>query len=120
MTSDNTRYENLRRTIDERLVSTVFQPIVGLQQAGIIAYEALTRPLAGSGFEYPDQLFDAAEEHELIWELECVTRRVALETASDWPAGGQLFLNATPRRSPVPGCPLRGRAGAPIDRIRGL
>lgn len=88
---------NLYRTIDQGLVSIVFQPIVGLEQAGIIAYEALTRPSPESGFAYPDQLFDAAEQHDLIWELECVTRRAALEAASTWPDGNRLFLNATPQ-----------------------
>jgi EAL domain-containing protein (putative c-di-GMP-specific phosphodiesterase class I)/GGDEF domain-containing protein len=97
MTTEREIRDNLRRTIDQRLVSTVFQPIVGLQQAGIIAYEALTRPAPESGFDSPDQLFDAAEAHDLIWELECVTRRAALEAAADWPAGVQLFLNATPQ-----------------------
>lgn len=89
--------DTLLRTIDQRLVSTVFQPIVGLQRAGFIAYEALTRPDPESGFEYPDQLFDTAEDLDLIWDLECVTRRAALEAAADWPAGIQLFLNATPQ-----------------------
>mgnify|MGYP003110758178 CR=1 FL=1 len=96
MTSTDASRANLRRTIDEGLVSTVFQPIAGLQQAGFIAYEALTRPGPESGFDSADQLFDAAEEHDLIWDLERVTRRAALNAAADWPAGVQLFLNATP------------------------
>jgi len=88
---------NLRRAIDEKLVTTVFQPIVGLDHAGITAYEALTRPAPESGFKFPDQLFDAAEDLGLIWELECVTRRCALQAAADWPIGAQLFLNSTPQ-----------------------
>lgn len=94
-TSDTTA--NLRRTIDEKLITTVFQPIVGLDHAGITAYEALTRPTPESGFKFPDQLFNAAEDLDLIWELECVTRRCALQAAADWPVGAQLFLNSTPQ-----------------------
>jgi EAL domain-containing protein (putative c-di-GMP-specific phosphodiesterase class I)/GGDEF domain-containing protein len=89
-------HDKVRRVIEENLISIVFQPIVGLDQAGVIAFEALTRPDPESGFDSPDELFDAAEDADMTWELEALTRFAALRAASGWPAGTQLFLNCTP------------------------
>ncbi len=88
--------QSLRRVISERLISIAFQPIVGLDQASIIAYEALTRPKPESGFRTPDELFDAAERAGLTWEIEELARSLALERAASWPGGTQLFLNCSP------------------------
>ncbi len=91
------RMEALRRTIDEGLVTAVYQPIVDLERAGICAYEALTRTAPGSAFSNPAELFDAAEELGMLWDLEMVTRRQSFRQASGWPAGVLLFLNCTPQ-----------------------
>ncbi|USN99353.1 MAG: EAL domain-containing protein [Phycisphaeraceae bacterium] len=87
----------IRDTIDRGLVTSVFQPIVDLERAGICAYEALTRTLPESAFRNPGELFDVAEACDLLWELEMVTRRQALNLASGWPAGVLLFINCTPQ-----------------------
>jgi EAL domain-containing protein (putative c-di-GMP-specific phosphodiesterase class I) len=41
-------------------------------------------------------LFTAAEEHELVFELDCVCRESGLRGAVDFPAGTKLFLNIRP------------------------
>lgn len=89
--------DRLMHTIENGLVTSVYQPIVDIGRAEICAYEALTRPAPESDFRSPIELFDAAEACGLLWELEKVTRRQALAQASDWPAGVLLFLNCTPQ-----------------------
>lgn len=87
----------LRDTIDRGLVTAAFQPILNLKTGEVRAYEALTRMLPGSKFRHPGELFDAAEQAGMLWDLELVTRRATLRAAADWPAGVQLFLNCTPQ-----------------------
>lgn len=91
------RMQALRHTIDEGLVTAVYQPIVDLERAGICAYEALTRTAPESAFSNPAELFDAAEDLGMLWDLEMVTRRQTFRQAADWPAGVLLFLNCTPQ-----------------------
>lgn len=86
----------LERLLHERSVRAVFQPIVDLSNGEILGFETLTRPGPDSGFANPGELFDAAEAEQLLWPLEALTREMALEAASSWPAGRLLFLNSSP------------------------
>jgi EAL domain-containing protein (putative c-di-GMP-specific phosphodiesterase class I)/CBS domain-containing protein len=86
----------LRDLIRRARVGAVFQPIVDLCRGSIVAYEALTRPDAASGFDTPADLFEVAAHEGLLWELEEVTRRASLQAAGNWPEGVRLFLNCTP------------------------
>ncbi|MBL9030914.1 MAG: EAL domain-containing protein [Phycisphaerae bacterium] len=87
----------LERLIAQRAVEPVFQPIIGIERSAIAAYETLTRPSDHSGFPDADRLFDAAERHGLLWELEEVTRARALAAASEWEPDVLLFLNCSPQ-----------------------
>ncbi|UQX86863.1 EAL domain-containing protein [Jatrophihabitans telluris] len=64
----------------ERLVRTVFQPIVDLDSGAVVAYEALSRGPAGP-LERPDILFAAARAAGCLTELDELCRRTALESA---------------------------------------
>lgn len=81
---DIIRTENIR---------TVFQPIVSLLNGDILGYEALSRGPAGSPLERPDMMFKAAEEHNMIWELEYLCRLKALEKAQNIVPSKMLFIN---------------------------
>jgi EAL domain-containing protein (putative c-di-GMP-specific phosphodiesterase class I)/GGDEF domain-containing protein len=99
VTRDNLKSEHtaaLSHTIENRLVSAVFQPIVDLQSGQVAGYEALTRPGPESQFDNAEQMFTAAEGNPLGWDLECLARECALEAASGWPQGVLLFLNSSP------------------------
>jgi EAL domain-containing protein (putative c-di-GMP-specific phosphodiesterase class I)/GGDEF domain-containing protein len=89
-------HDRLKRLINAGAVRVVFQPIVDVHDGLIVAYEALSRPAPEFGFERPDQMFEAAAEVGLLWELECATRRSALAAATDWPRDVRLFLNNSP------------------------
>lgn len=82
--------------IAKREIGVAFQPIVDLNDGMIIAYEALSRPAPESGFARPDLLFEAAEKHGLLWDLEEVTRSASLQAAVNWPRDVKLFINTSP------------------------
>jgi EAL domain-containing protein (putative c-di-GMP-specific phosphodiesterase class I) len=91
----DTRRELLETILDRRIYS-VYEPIVEVESRTVFGYEALARGPQGSRFHSPIALFTAAEEHELVFELDCVCRASGLKGAMDFPAGTKLFLNIRP------------------------
>ena len=89
------RHELLETILDHRIYS-VYEPIVEVESRTVFGYEALARGPEGSRFHSPVALFTAAEEHELVFELDCVCRESGLRGAVDFPAGTKLFLNIRP------------------------
>ncbi len=86
----------VRRLIAERRVFVAFQPIWDLHDGGILAFEALTRPAPGYGFDGPLEAFDLAEGLGRAHELDAVCREAILRRARELPAGALLFLNLSP------------------------
>jgi EAL domain-containing protein (putative c-di-GMP-specific phosphodiesterase class I)/CheY-like chemotaxis protein len=91
------RLKELRRIIDERDVSCLFQPVVHFPSRSIFGYEALTRGPQGSDLADPTALFTLAEEAGMVFELERVCREKILRAAKDLPPTQVLFLNLNPR-----------------------
>lgn len=91
---------NLKNVLEQRLLSTHFQPIAELERGQIIGYEALTRGPAGTALESPRALFDEAEATRSLLALEEACWSSALESAMRQSArrahGSRLFLNALP------------------------
>ena len=77
-------------------VSMVFEPIVKLSTQEILGYEALARGVGNPSLETPKDLFAAAAEMDLLFELDCLCRRQALRQAKRLPEGAKLFLNLLP------------------------
>jgi EAL domain-containing protein (putative c-di-GMP-specific phosphodiesterase class I) len=77
-------------------IHTVFQPVVDLQQGGLLGFEALSRGPAGTAHASPINLFEAAKAADLVFELDRHCRRRALKTARDLPAPYRLFINIVP------------------------
>jgi EAL domain-containing protein (putative c-di-GMP-specific phosphodiesterase class I) len=90
-----TRQELLETILDHRIYS-VYEPIVEVESKTVFGYEALARGPEGSAFHSPVALFTSAEEHELVFELDCVCRESGLRGAVDFPTGTKLFLNIRP------------------------
>jgi diguanylate cyclase (GGDEF)-like protein len=90
-------FNELRTTLENRMIKTVFQPIVALSTGSIIGYEALSRGPQGSKLESPDALFRAAEKFNKVWELDFLCRDKALEAAVKLPADKMLFINVDPQ-----------------------
>jgi EAL domain-containing protein (putative c-di-GMP-specific phosphodiesterase class I) len=94
-TRRRSRQELLETVLDHRIYS-VYEPIVEVESKTVFGYEALARGPEGSNFHSPMALFTAAEEFELVFELDCVCRESGLRGAVDFPAGTKLFLNIRP------------------------
>ena len=85
----------LARILHLGLVKSVYQPIVDLPGRRVIGFEALTR--VGSGrFETVELLFKAAEANDVLWSLERLCRRKALEGLPLIGPDQMLFLNVEP------------------------
>jgi EAL domain-containing protein (putative c-di-GMP-specific phosphodiesterase class I)/GGDEF domain-containing protein len=77
-------------------IHTVFQPILDLQNGGILGLEALSRGPAASPHHSPLRLFEAAAATDLVFELDRHCRRRAMRTARDLPPPYHLFINVVP------------------------
>ncbi|MFZ7101998.1 MAG: GGDEF domain-containing protein [Peptococcaceae bacterium] len=88
--------EQLQEIIAQENIRTVFQPIVTLKDGNILGYEALSRGPRGSELESPVQLFNIAMENGMVWELELLCRKKALERSKNCLNGFKLFLNVDP------------------------
>jgi EAL domain-containing protein (putative c-di-GMP-specific phosphodiesterase class I) len=77
-------------------ITTVFQPIVDLKHGGVHGFEALSRGPAGTQQHSPLNLFEAANETDLVFQLDRHCRRQALRTASRLPSPHRLFINVVP------------------------
>lgn len=89
------KYE-LKRILHSEEITTVFQPIVSLQNGSIIGYEALSRGPKNSFLQYPDKLFATAEKNNMLWALEYLCRKKAIEKACSMEINKFLFLNVDP------------------------
>ena len=85
----------LHRVLELGLVHSVYQPVVDVEAARIVGYEALTR-VAHGRFQNADLLFKAANESDSLWNLERLCRRKALEGLPKLGSQELLFLNVQP------------------------
>ncbi len=86
-----------------RLIRTLYQPIVRLEDGEVIGYEALSRGPQHTAFESPLVLLSEAEDNHCLWDLEMLFRKQAIEGAEGLEAGQTLFLNVDPRIINDPG-----------------
>ena len=81
------------RILDGGRVSTMFQPIVSLEDGTVMGYEALARPEGFAAMDSVEPVFEAARTGGRIRDLDWVCRRRAVEDARRLPGGFPLFLN---------------------------
>jgi EAL domain-containing protein (putative c-di-GMP-specific phosphodiesterase class I) len=114
-------YTDVDAVIDDRAIWTAFQPIVRLDSREVVGYEALSRGPAGTRWQDPLEMFDAARAIGRAGELDWICRAKAYRHAL---AAGlhpdlALFVNAEPTtlREPCPPdlAPVRVAAE---DRLR--
>ncbi len=84
--------------VRERLVRSVFQPLVELETGRVVGYEALARGPAGTRLESPAALFAAAADGGWLAELDWRCRASAVEAAAaaGLAAPFSLFVNVEP------------------------
>lgn len=88
--------EELEYILNNKNISTVYQPIVSLLDGTIIGYEALSRGPEGSPLQNPDRLFNSAKLYNKTWELEQLCRIKAIERAANIEKNKFLFVNVDP------------------------
>jgi len=91
----NRRNKELQRIIVNNDIQTVFQPILNLQTAESIGYEALTRITSIEFFNDTETLFSYAVQTEMILELERICRKNAIKMIKYALANKKLFLNVS-------------------------
>lgn len=89
-------YKDFNNIIENKEVSTVFQPIISLKNGEILGYEALSRGPINSLMEDPKVLIDIAKEYNKLWEIENVFRNKALESIYGKVIDIKIFLNINP------------------------
>jgi EAL domain-containing protein (putative c-di-GMP-specific phosphodiesterase class I) len=77
-------------------VTMLYEPIVNLTTREVMGFEALVRGPWDTDLHTPAALFKLAEESNLVFELDCLCRRVALRGAKGLAPGKLLFLNCLP------------------------
>jgi diguanylate cyclase (GGDEF)-like protein len=87
----------VRRLLEEKRITTVYQPIWDISNARLIGIEALSRPAEDYGFSGPSEAFDIAEQMGRVHDLDVVCVESALRRAAELPPGALLFLNLCPR-----------------------
>jgi diguanylate cyclase (GGDEF)-like protein/PAS domain S-box-containing protein len=115
--------DELARIIASQAVTALFQPIVEIESAAVVAYEALARGPEGSTLQQPDRLFAAAHAADRVDELDWLCRATAVRAALDAGLGrsATLFLNCEPSAIGTP-CPnvhseIWDRAVAELDLV---
>jgi diguanylate cyclase (GGDEF)-like protein len=83
----------VQQLLDERSVVAAYQPIVGLDDGSIVAYEALARPNRERIDISVERMFSSAQRMGLGRDLDWLCRRAALAGAGWVPAGIPLFVN---------------------------
>ncbi len=98
--SDDDRTNDTRalffNIVENRLITTVFQPILSLRDGAVLGYEALSRGPKQSKLECPKQLLDCAEEFDAQFELEYLFLNKTLESAARIANPYKLFINVNP------------------------
>ena len=87
----------LRKVLEERAITTVFQPIFAFREGRILGYEALVRGPEGSLIQTPFELFSAAQEEGLALELNVMCVQEILRAFAARKIDGSLFLNVSPQ-----------------------
>jgi diguanylate cyclase (GGDEF)-like protein len=92
-------------------LTAVFQPIFDLRNGAPRGYEGLIRPMAGSGFADPGELFAAAELVGRTVELDLACMATSIAGFAKLRLPGSLTLNISPRTLESDDFTVRGLVG---------
>jgi EAL domain-containing protein (putative c-di-GMP-specific phosphodiesterase class I) len=90
--------DEFERVLRDRLLRTVFQPIVRVESGAVVGYEGLIRGPAGSILESPDALLKEAYRQNRVAEFDWIARASASRAALEARLAPDdlLFLNIEP------------------------
>jgi EAL domain-containing protein (putative c-di-GMP-specific phosphodiesterase class I)/GGDEF domain-containing protein len=87
----------LRKLLESRSLTVVFQPIYSFGEARVFGYEALVRGPEGSALQTPTALFAAAADEGLANEVNVLCIVEVLRAFAARSFEGSLFLNVSPQ-----------------------
>ncbi len=90
---DQEKDEAFRSILAARSIRSVYQPIVSLQDAAVLGYEALTRGPEESIFYSPLELFGFAEARGELYALDRLAREKAIEGCAGLGKDQRVFIN---------------------------
>jgi len=93
---EETLREEFIDIVENKRVNPVYQGIFCLRSGEALGYEALSRGPKDSLFYSPEYLFKAAQELNMVWELDKLCRHVAIKEARGYLNKNNLFLNIDP------------------------
>jgi EAL domain-containing protein (putative c-di-GMP-specific phosphodiesterase class I)/GGDEF domain-containing protein len=86
----------IHRVIENQLVHAVFQPIIDVSVGRLLGYEALSRGPDNTLLHSPEALFQAANQHQMLLEMEQACVQVIVTTWRELGLKGKLFINMSP------------------------
>ena len=89
--------DSLEELISKEAINTHLQPIVDLSRNEVLGFEALTRGDPTHMLQRPDLMFQAANQFDLVPQLESLCIRTAVAHFSRFCISGRLFLNICPQ-----------------------
>lgn len=88
--------EILNDIIENRRLTSLFQPIIDLKGGGVIGYEALSRGPSDSPLHAPTAMLSIAERLGRLAEMDRLCREVHIANFAALTLAGKLFLNVCP------------------------
>ncbi|MEB3355579.1 MAG: EAL domain-containing protein [Synechococcales bacterium] len=92
------RYQSvwLIDVLEGRQLFSLFQPIVEAQSLNVFAYECLLRGRQGDQVISPGQLFEAAKNAGMVFQLDVAARFAAIRGAAEYGIQQKIFVNFLP------------------------
>ncbi|MCM2681355.1 bifunctional diguanylate cyclase/phosphodiesterase [Echinimonas agarilytica] len=88
--------QELERIIENRSLTSLFQPLVHLRRGTVIGYEALSRGPSDSPLHSPAALFEVASKSQRLSQLDLLCRHCAIERYNEFNTDALLFINVSP------------------------
>jgi diguanylate cyclase (GGDEF)-like protein len=92
-----THVTQFHRLLQDENIEMHYMPIVSLRDAEPLGWEALARGPQNTPFHSPATLFSYAEETDMVFRLEHICRKRALEQLRYLKPNQKLFINIDPR-----------------------
>lgn len=112
-----THVTQFHRLLQDENIDMHYMPIVSLLDAEPLGWEALARGPQNTPFYSPAALFSYAEETDMVFRLEHICRKRALEQLRYLKTSQKLFINIDPRAIDDPYL-LRGDVLGLLERYR--
>ncbi|MGM0623869.1 MAG: EAL domain-containing protein [Campylobacterota bacterium] len=89
--------QEIAKIIDNKSLTTYFQPIIDVRESQIYGYEALSRGVDDTGKIIPPNIiFSKAKKSDYLFGLDRAAREISLKTAAVKNVSGYVFINFIP------------------------